>query len=62
MVGYVWEKTFCVAVMGTPLNSSNIFFQDDTEIQDLLKQLNDAKTELQLTKDEVGQVNKDVNK
>ncbi|XP_056107709.1 uncharacterized protein si:ch211-167j6.3 [Rhinichthys klamathensis goyatoka] len=48
--------------METPLNSTNIIFQDDTEIQDLLKQLNDAKTELQLTKDEVGRVNKDVNK
>ncbi len=30
--------------------------------QDLLKLLKDAKTELQLTKDEVEQVNKDVNK
>ncbi|XP_067299650.1 kinetochore protein Nuf2 [Pseudorasbora parva] len=48
--------------METPRNSLNITFQDDTEIQDLLKQLNDAKTELQLTKDEVEQVNKDVNK
>lgn len=48
--------------METPQHSLNITFQDDTEIQDLLKQLKDAKTELQLTKDEVEQVNKDVNK
>ncbi|XP_042586942.1 uncharacterized protein si:ch211-167j6.3 [Cyprinus carpio] len=48
--------------METPQNSLNITFQDDKEIQDLLKQLKDAKTELQLTKDEVEQVNKDVNK
>ncbi|KAK7153892.1 hypothetical protein R3I94_007298 [Phoxinus phoxinus] len=44
------------------METPNIIFQDDTEIQDLLRQLNDAKTELQLTKDEVEQVNKDVNK
>ncbi|KAF4109446.1 uncharacterized protein si:ch211-167j6.3 [Onychostoma macrolepis] len=48
--------------METPQNSLNITFQDDKEIQDLLKQLQDAKTELQLTIDEVEQVNKDVNK
>ncbi|KAI2660521.1 Vacuolar protein sorting-associated protein 13a [Labeo rohita] len=48
--------------METPQNSSNISFQDNKEIQDLLKQLKDAKTELQLTKDETEQVKKDVNK
>ncbi|XDV30740.1 hypothetical protein PO909_033590 [Leuciscus waleckii] len=48
--------------METPLISQKFLFQDDTEIQDLLKQIDDAKTELQLTKDEVEQVNKDVNK
>ncbi|XP_059355776.1 uncharacterized protein si:ch211-167j6.3 [Carassius carassius] len=57
-----YEKSFCFAVMETPQNSLNITFQDDKEIQDLLKQLKDAKTELQLTKDEVEQVNQDVNK
>uniref|UniRef100_A0A673L5I1 Si:ch211-167j6.3 n=1 Tax=Sinocyclocheilus rhinocerous TaxID=307959 RepID=A0A673L5I1_9TELE len=48
--------------METPQNSLNITFQDDKEIQDLSKQLKDAKTELQRTKDEVEQVNKDANK
>uniref|UniRef100_A0A8C1YMS0 Si:ch211-167j6.3 n=1 Tax=Cyprinus carpio TaxID=7962 RepID=A0A8C1YMS0_CYPCA len=43
--------------METPQNSPNISFQDDKEIT-----YRDAKTELQLTKDEVEQVNKDVNK
>ncbi|KAK9969586.1 hypothetical protein ABG768_027747 [Culter alburnus] len=48
--------------METPQSSLNSTFQDNTEIQGLLKQIEDAKSELQLTKDEVEQVNKDVNK
>ncbi|XP_067266385.1 BICD family-like cargo adapter 1 [Chanodichthys erythropterus] len=48
--------------MESPKSSLNNTFQDNTEIQGLLKQIEDAKTELQLTKDEVEQVNKDVNK
>ncbi|XP_051999213.1 uncharacterized protein si:ch211-167j6.3 [Xyrauchen texanus] len=47
--------------METPQNTLNITFEDDPEIQDLLKQLKDAKTEQQVTKDELDQVNKDVN-
>ncbi|XP_057192216.1 uncharacterized protein si:ch211-167j6.3 [Triplophysa rosa] len=48
--------------MNTPQNTLNVTFNDDKEIQDLLKQLSDAKTELQFTKDELEQVNKDVKK
>ncbi|XP_055071718.2 uncharacterized protein [Misgurnus anguillicaudatus] len=54
------EKAFSPFVTSTPQNTV-ITFENDQEIQDLLQQLKDAKTEFQRTQDELEQVNKDVN-
>ncbi|XP_065149388.1 uncharacterized protein [Paramisgurnus dabryanus] len=54
------EKAFSPFVTSTPQNTV-ITFENDQEIQDLLQQLKDVKTEFQSTQDELEQVTKDVN-